>query len=910
MSTAFSITGFRFSFDEDTNTITSVTGPVVLRVAFNEAAPIISYTEIAPPDGEPGILRDIEIGGSERTSVTINGAALGQDADTSVGRLSWSAGGTSGVTDILNFFVSEDEQYSFVVGGDPLPESLDAALFNEILMSAVANNGGLASLPFPLPPSDSDFPPSVDLPLIGQPRWTQEAVSGPVALTLTGISFDPEGFDSGEGIDLQETQLSFAFPSDDVTLSYTQVGLVEDEDNEFDGDGLALVEFDFSAPPLGLAFGGLQRAFGDGDYSLEMGRFTTTAGTHDILLIDDNETGRQYLFQLGGVPLNFTSQADFEAFFGTVISLDPIPDGTPLGQGQTIVPGDLPGATTTPLVPYTLAGYQVGYNPIISPDDALSIAPAEMTILAPEGGFISYTEIGPMPAEYDGVQVALSSPGVFFVEVPGLSAPLSLLTQVVRLTDTSGVTYDILEFLNPTGGSSSLDFFFQIGGPELSFANLAEFNAFRETIDDAGPIPPGDPLAPDTLIPLTGLGFAPGDAPTPPEPATGTGDPAIIQFSGYRIDEDGDDNLLGFEGAQLTLALSADDNVYSYVLAPDPGDDGPDPVDITGPNPYAFLIDGVAPFGDPVIGIERITVEGVDYDVILVRLGDSNTTYVFQLDGPTPLPFTDFAAVQNFIVAADAPGAFGPIPAGSPFAPGNDFSFLNSPYATASTDPAFIWGGDEYRTAPGYGLGDGAGLQGSLTVVNGQVLTLDAGAAGEGPFLNVGRGAGAIGTVTVAGPDSVLELVGGGSPTNGVDVSIGANGGIGAMRLVDGGRFEMRDPTGPDGSDATGGGESVNIGRGAGSQGELDIYGGAFVVQGSGTSVSVGREAGEAVVFVENGGIFRMETTSADETDFTSLRVGRDGGEGMSASTVGTRSFRLVRIRTARSTSGAAVMAP
>lgn len=868
MSTTFSISGFGFSIEEGGNQVTAITGPATLALTFEQDAPVITYTQIPPPDGEPGVLPDIDFGGDEPLSATVNGVQFSDDLETAIGRISWTEDGQARATDVLSLYVSTDEQFLFVVGGDPLPSPMTPSILNTIVGEAVS--AGIS-----LPPSSSVFPPDTPIALAGLDGWTQSAGPEPVALSLTGISFEPEGIGEGTA-DIQDTQLVFAFSSSDTTMSYTQVGITAEV--EFDGVGFAVVEFDFTAPLIGFSFGGREQSFDDGDFTFEMGRFVTSAGTHDILFIDDHDSGRQYLFQLGGAPLSLTTEAEFLAFMESVQSLDPIPDGDPLGQGQVIVPGSLPGVVTTPLVPFSLAGYQVGYNTAIS-DDAQSIASTQMTIFAPEGGVFSYSELGSMPDDFDGVQVELSSPGLFFVQVPGLIAPLALTTQIVRLTDDDGVTYDILEFINPTGGNSNLDFFFQIGGPELSFTDLAEFNAFRATIVSGGAIPAGDPLAPDTEIPLAGLGFPPSDAPTPPAPVQGSGNPAIVQLNGYRIDEDDDDNLLGFESAQLTLALSADDNIYSYTVVFDPFGDGFESIDISGPGPYAFLIDGVVPYFDVEIGIERVTVDGIDYDLMLVQIGDSGSTYVFQIDGSTPLPFSSFAAVQDFIEKADDEGAFSQIPLGSPFAPNTPFTFLNSPYAVADTNPQIIEGGDFWRGLGGAEYGRGADTEASLTVVNGANLTLNANGT-DGPFLSVGRNDG-YGVVTVAGAGSSIDMIAGGGsadPNWGASVSIGRDGGFGRLNVLDDARFSISDPVGTTSGPNFDGNELFWVGRGANGVGVVDVISASFEHKGTGTIAAYGRQGGEGYLNLEFGATYRQETTS--NTDFTQLAFGRDGGFG------------------------------
>ncbi|WFE75627.1 CAP domain-containing protein [Roseinatronobacter sp. S2] len=1034
MATAFTITGFGFSMAEGTGQVTDITGPATLALSFTQAAPVISYSAIAAPSGGPVA---IEFGGDEPILSTLNNGLIVGDPEILIAALQWSEGGTPRATDVLILNYSVQEQYMFVVGGDPLPASMTPATLESII--AQANTAGVT-----LPDAGSNFPPDAPIALTGLAGWNAvdtstlhtttisgfsfteddshgngypnalpstlsvtfadagasliheiigldndtgaafvrisfdelplelrlngellgdedidilaarivsdgqtydvliiddlvndrqhvlqlagsplpdgadpaavtgfwagvtsfsaitdgpaaagtpillSAIPGAVtvvmdgptepeieltAITLTGISFNPDD----SNFDVQTTQLSVALPSPDTMLTYTQVGIVEE--NDFGGAGFALVEFDFSAPPLGLTFGGLQRDFDDGDYSLEMARFVTSNGTHDILFIDDSATGRQYLFQLGGDPLAISNDAQLLDFFGTVSTIDPIPDSDPLGQGQPIALGNVQGAMTTPIVPYTVAGYQMVYNTSISSENAQSIAGAEMTILAPaDNATFFYNDIGPVP-DGGGSLVTLSSTGPFFVQVAGLDNPLALQTQIVRLTDGNGVSYDILEFINETGAFTNLDFFFQIGGPALEFADVAAFNAFGDTITSYDSIPHGDPLGPDTPIALAGLGVL---TPPAPEPVTGTGDPAVITFSGYRIDEDENEVLLGYAQVELSVALPVDDAVYSYEIFPGWDDDDTGFVDIFGPRPYEVLIDGVAARVGFNFEFERITVDGISYDLMVLNdLGLDGSMFVFQIDGATPLPFASLQDIQDFVDAAESQDGFSPIPQSSPFAEGSDFTFLDSPYATADTDPALIFGGDTFVGPPSWGVGRGAGAVGSMTVVNGQQEILGADGTGAGPFLSVGRGADAFGTLTVAGPGSSVSLVAGGGTTlaaEGASVSIGRDGGTGSLRVLDGGSFSISDPVGTTAGPNFDGNELLWVGRGQDAYGYIDIDGGSFVHSGTGTIAAFGRQGGDGVLNVTNGGTYRQQTTSDD--DFTMLSIGRDGGYG------------------------------
>lgn len=876
----FTITGFGFSFDDNAGQVTTITGPATLALSFAEAAPILSYTQITKfnPDGtvDEGALPDVDFSGAEPLLLSVNGAIFPDGFDTSIGRLIWTEDGSPRATDVLSIYASDSEQYLFVVGGDPLPGAMTPGILNSIIIEAMGN--GIS-----LPDSGSTFPPDAPIALTGLAGWNAVDTSTLHTTTISGFSFtDDDGPGNGYQNSMPST-LSMTFAEGGASLIHEILGL----DDVAGGTGAAFVRISFDQLPVELRLNG--ELIGEDHIEFLAARIISGGQTYDVLIVEDFRNDRQHLLQLGGAPLpDGTNLAAVVSFWEDFETAGPIPDG-PAAAGTPILLSTIPGAVTvvddgsvTPdpdLVAVTLTGYQAGYNTVTSPDDPVSLAAAEMTILAPEGGVFSYTEIGPMPDDHDGVQVELSSPGLFFVQVPGLDNPLSLLTQIVRLTDNNGVTYDILEFINPTGQSTNLDFFFQIGGPQLSFANLAEFNAFRATIVSAGSIPQGDPLGPDTPIALAGLGTPPVAT---PDPETGTGDPAVISFNGFRIDEDQNENIIGYANVELAIALPVDDAVYSYQIMPGEYEGDSGYVDIFGPMPYAVLIDGVAAPDNYQFTFERITVDGVSYDLMVLNETENDgTVFVFQIDGATPLPFATLQDIQEFVDKVEQQNGFGYIPQGSPFAEGADFTFLNSPYATSNTDPALIVGGDTYVGPPGWGVGDGAGTAGGVTLVNGAQETLVASGSGAGPFLNVGRGADAFGTLTVAGEGSSAALVAGGGtqdPNWGATISIGRDGGTGSLSVLDGGSFSISDPVGTSAGATYDGEELLWVGRGQDAFGLVNIDGGSFVHSGTGTIAAYGRQGGDGVLNVANGGTYRQQTTS--ENDFTLLSIGRDGGVG------------------------------
>ena len=192
---------------------------------------------------------------------------------------------------------------------------------------------------------------------------------------------------------------------------------------------------------------------------------------------------------------------------------------------------------------------------------------------------------------------------------------------------------------------------------------------------------------------------------------------------------------------------------------------------------------------------------------------------------------------------------------------------------------AFFENDDTYS----YGFSDASGR---LQITNGSQLTLTS-ATGIGPFLSAGTaGSGpldpaALGEIIIRDPGSLLAVTSAGSPTEGgARLTLGRDGGRGVMQVLDGAAFSMTDPFGPDNSDTSGGGEGGGIGRGAGSQGTLEVRASDFLMAGTGSNLSVGREGGTGELIVADGAGFRMETTSAGADDFTHLRIGINDGTG------------------------------
>ncbi|MCC5992835.1 MAG: hypothetical protein JJT99_09950 [Rhodobacteraceae bacterium] len=1090
---AFTLSGFGFSFDDDSNQVTAITGPATLALTFNKQNPVISYTQITLFDehGAPdyGMLPDVEIGGDEPTHILLNNALLNtEEAHPAIGRLDWSEGGEPRATDIFSIYISDEEQYFFVLGGDPIPEDPTPAQLNAIIFEAVANNGG--DIPLPLPPAGSDFPPDTAIALSDVDSWEQADTSSLQTITLSGFSvLDPGPGQPPSSAGLQPSEFALTFAGPDASLTHQVSGIDPDSD-------APIFRLSFDQLPVGLMLNGAPIPMPEPDvFEFLAGRIVSDEQIYDVLILDDFANDRIHFIQLGGEPLpDGTSVAAVDALLAEPTFFGEIPPGEPTSAGTPISLAGIPGAVVIEVEPVApevaalaeasnlaeletaLAAFAATQEGLDIPAERLSQLAGDLmlyrnteftldwngTVIAVEDdaaddfavddtvsgryrfnlplaeygddqlgdaldpkAIFQYEQFGlagsgfsvgipdlrlnspslrmqtfefnaddvdgsTLLADLFGTDASLLVDGQTYTElmiwlssavgiqddvtgdfaitgtevtlnlilpgVVGLEAFIDQLDQipltyvdvtytfdseevgqafirtdtiasssVVPLPDSPELLVDILNafmeardafdavlaeandhaltaaslntlresastLFELLGGASDIDNSF-FGAPYLAGKQLPEavaarlqlfhdldpnqkvsflaaFNAQERAYDSVTDI-----LRAPEFLALAGLD---PDGPGLPEPS---GDPAIMQFDGYWISEDEDDNVTDFEAVTLTFALPQDDAIYSYINLPDP--DGP-PVDISGPVPYAVLVDGVVPFNQPYFEFQRVTVDGIDYDLMILfdPQSDETENLIFQLDGATPLPFTSLADVQVFANKIDESNA-GPIPQGSPFAPGTDFTFLNSPYVTADTSPQIIEGGDFWRGAHGAEYGRGADTAGGLSIVNGADLTLTADGL-AGPFMSVGRDGG-YGVVTVAGPDSSLDLVAGGGtadPNWGASVSIGRDGGTGGMRILDGGSFSMTDPVGTWGGSAPDfdGREYLWVGRGPDGYGYVDVIGGSFLHAGTGTIAAYGRQAGEGYLYVADGGTYRQHTTS--DNDFTFFAIGSQGGFG------------------------------
>lgn len=717
------------------------------------------------------------------------------------------------------------------------------------------------------------------------PDGTGGVIPMATAFTITGFGFSMDG-GTGQVTDITgPATLGLSFTQAAPVISYTMV-------NPGQIDGPFEIEFGGHEPILST----LNNALIVGNPEVMIAQMQWSEGgtprTTDVLILNYS-VQEQYMFVVGGDPLPASlTPATLESIIAQADSND-----INLPDSNSDFPPDAPIALTglagwnavdtSTLHTTTISGFSIddSQNPFDTTDFTTTL-PSELALTFSTSGVSLIHDLLETHAETGTAVVRLR-----FDELPidvrlnGDMLPDENVEILAARIVSDGQTYDVL--IVDDLGADRLHFLTLGGEPLPDGTDIAAVNSFWAGFTALEQIPSSADAASGTPILLSAIPGAvtvidDGSSGQPSEPVTGTGAPAVITFSGYRIDEDEDEVLLGYAQVELSFALPVDDAVYSYQIFPGWDDDEPDFVDIFGPKPYEVLIDGVA---DPVgfyFEFERVTVDGISYDLMVLNEGGlEGSVFVFQIDGATPLPFGSLQDIQDFSDAAESQDGFGPIPQGSPFAAGAEFTFLDSPYATSNTDPAVIAGGNTYQGPPGWGIGDGADTLGSVTVVNGAQESLNADGTGAGPFLSVGRGQDAFGKLTVAGPDSSVSLVAGGGTTSaaeGASVSIGRDGGSGSLRVLDGGSFSISDPVGTTAGPNADGNEMLWVGRGNDAFGYIDIDGGSFVHSGTGTIAAFGRQGGEGVLNVSNGGTYRQQTTSDD--DFTLMSIGRDGGYG------------------------------
>ncbi|MFU8894390.1 MAG: hypothetical protein ACNA8L_12270 [Luteolibacter sp.] len=267
--TTYSVNGIGFSTD-DTG-VSNLNGNSKLTFSFDQLVPVLRYSE--DTDHEPGPLPDIVFSGGQPVAVSINGMQIGEEVVYSIGRLFW---GEDKTTDVLSVFISDDEQYLFAVDGEPLPpfdtpEQLNS-FFSAVLQQSID-----------LPPPGATFAPDSDIFLstVGSP-WIR---GKPTAFELSGVSFNPNPIsDDDAGYDLRPSTLSFLMPSDDASFLYRILELIQDDD--FEGEGFAVVDIEFDVPPIGILIDGVIIDPQTDILSTEITRFSYEDQFSDVLLLE------------------------------------------------------------------------------------------------------------------------------------------------------------------------------------------------------------------------------------------------------------------------------------------------------------------------------------------------------------------------------------------------------------------------------------------------------------------------------------------------------------------------------------------------------------------------------------------------------------------------------------------------
>jgi hypothetical protein len=165
---------------------------------------------------------------------------------------------------------------------------------------------------------------------------------------------------------------------------------------------------------------------------------------------------------------------------------------------------------------------------------------------------------------------------------------------------------------------------------------------------------------------------------------------------------------------------------------------------------------------------------------------------------------------------------------------------------------------------------------GTLVATNGSQVNSSNGNA----FAVVGRRAGSVGTLVL--DNSSFNQTS--DPTNGAyaTLQIARDGGTGTVVVRNGASINLTDPTGVPGSHNTSG-ESVFVGRSAGSTGVLSVDASTVSIQGTGAFLFIGDAGGSGTASFRNGSLLTIESTSGHVDDTASITVGRSSGGGTGA---------------------------
>jgi Ca2+-binding RTX toxin-like protein len=170
---------------------------------------------------------------------------------------------------------------------------------------------------------------------------------------------------------------------------------------------------------------------------------------------------------------------------------------------------------------------------------------------------------------------------------------------------------------------------------------------------------------------------------------------------------------------------------------------------------------------------------------------------------------------------------------------------------------------------PGFVVGrDGTGTATFANASSLLVQSVSTAPGGGDLIIMVGRGAGAVGAVTFDASTATL-LADPALPSSEAGFQVGRDGGYGELNILNGSTFT-----------ANGGewGAYANIGRAAGSYGEVNVDASDVVMDGviGSSSVTLGRQGGTGVMNVVNGSTFTTNGPAG-----ASFHVGRDSGSGV-----------------------------
>ncbi|MBL8574911.1 MAG: calcium-binding protein [Hyphomicrobiaceae bacterium] len=132
--------------------------------------------------------------------------------------------------------------------------------------------------------------------------------------------------------------------------------------------------------------------------------------------------------------------------------------------------------------------------------------------------------------------------------------------------------------------------------------------------------------------------------------------------------------------------------------------------------------------------------------------------------------------------------------------------------------------------------------------------------------------------MTVTGAGSEIRLTSNGNAGVGAGIRVGGPSGTGVLSVLSGAVLRINDSLGPANSEASGGTEYVNVARGAGSTGTMNVTGGSVVVNGINAAMNVGRDGGTGTLNLTGGSTFDLNSNGTGASDGTYVHVGRGTG--------------------------------